>query len=231
MRRGEWSWPRRCTAYGAGLGVGNSRLRPRRGGRGGVRRGRGAGCLPGGAGHDESRPGPSVQCGRDCFGPGGGAGGSGGRRGPPREPYGDCGHAGHARSARSCVGCVVVVRWAGRLGTGAGASTESRPTWPCKPPDRPCGRRPRVRDEPAGRGRAGRPAVLLGRSAGHPVQPRDDRRGGRFGPRYGITALAIGFVVGSALRLACQLVPLQAIGLRLRFSFDLTTPASARSPG
>lgn len=45
-----------------------------------------------------------------------------------------------------------------------------------------------------------------------------------FGPTFGITALAVGFVVGSALRLACQLVPLRAIGLRLRFSFDLTDP-------
>lgn len=45
-----------------------------------------------------------------------------------------------------------------------------------------------------------------------------------FGPTYGITALAVGFVIGSALRLACQLVPLRAIGLRLRFSFDLTDP-------
>jgi putative peptidoglycan lipid II flippase len=44
------------------------------------------------------------------------------------------------------------------------------------------------------------------------------------GPRYGIAALAVGFVVGSAARLACQLVPLRAIGLRLRASLDLKDP-------
>jgi putative peptidoglycan lipid II flippase len=45
-----------------------------------------------------------------------------------------------------------------------------------------------------------------------------------FGPRYGVAALAVGFVVGSATRLACQFVPLRDIGLRLRLSFDLTDP-------
>lgn len=37
-----------------------------------------------------------------------------------------------------------------------------------------------------------------------------------FGPRYGVTALAVGFVVGSALRLVCQLPALRGLGLRLR---------------
>ncbi|MEQ7127116.1 murein biosynthesis integral membrane protein MurJ [Actinopolymorpha sp. B11F2] len=45
-----------------------------------------------------------------------------------------------------------------------------------------------------------------------------------FGPRYGVAALAAGFVLGSAARLVCQLVPLRAIGLRLRISFDLRDP-------
>jgi putative peptidoglycan lipid II flippase len=45
-----------------------------------------------------------------------------------------------------------------------------------------------------------------------------------FGPRYGVAALAGGFVLGSAARLACQLIPLRAIGLRLRISFDLEDP-------
>ena len=36
-----------------------------------------------------------------------------------------------------------------------------------------------------------------------------------FGPRYGVAALAVGFVVGSAARLMCQLIPLRALGLRL----------------
>jgi len=34
------------------------------------------------------------------------------------------------------------------------------------------------------------------------------------GPRYGVAALAVGFVAGSAARLLCQLVPLRRIGVR-----------------
>ena len=45
-----------------------------------------------------------------------------------------------------------------------------------------------------------------------------------FGPRYGVYALAVGFVVGSAARLLCQLVPIRALGLRLRASFDIKDP-------
>jgi putative peptidoglycan lipid II flippase len=45
-----------------------------------------------------------------------------------------------------------------------------------------------------------------------------------FGPRYGVAALAVGFVAGSAVRLLCQLVPLRSLGLRLRPSFDLSDP-------
>jgi putative peptidoglycan lipid II flippase len=45
-----------------------------------------------------------------------------------------------------------------------------------------------------------------------------------FGPRYGVAALAVGFVAGSAARLLCQLAPLRTIGLRLRPSFDLSDP-------
>jgi putative peptidoglycan lipid II flippase len=41
------------------------------------------------------------------------------------------------------------------------------------------------------------------------------------GPRYGVVALAVGFVFGSAARLVCQLVPLRALQLRLRSSLDL----------
>ena len=37
-----------------------------------------------------------------------------------------------------------------------------------------------------------------------------------FGPRYGVCALAVGFVVGSAARLLCQFIPIHALGLRLR---------------
>ena len=44
------------------------------------------------------------------------------------------------------------------------------------------------------------------------------------GPRYGVTALAVGFVVGSAARLVCQLVPLRALRLRLRPSLDVKDP-------
>jgi putative peptidoglycan lipid II flippase len=45
-----------------------------------------------------------------------------------------------------------------------------------------------------------------------------------FGPRYGVYALAVGFVVGSAARLLCQLPPIRALGLRLRASFDVKDP-------
>jgi putative peptidoglycan lipid II flippase len=45
-----------------------------------------------------------------------------------------------------------------------------------------------------------------------------------FGPRYGVYALAVGFVVGSGARLLCQLVPIRALGLRLRASFDIKDP-------
>src|SRR5215203_3392971 len=44
------------------------------------------------------------------------------------------------------------------------------------------------------------------------------------GPRYGVTALAVGFVAGSAARLACQLVPLRALQLRLRASLNVHDP-------
>jgi putative peptidoglycan lipid II flippase len=44
------------------------------------------------------------------------------------------------------------------------------------------------------------------------------------GPRYGIAALAVGFVAGSAARLVCQLVPLRALRLRLRASVDVRDP-------
>lgn len=47
---------------------------------------------------------------------------------------------------------------------------------------------------------------------------------GAFGPRYGVTALAVGFVAGSAARLLCQLVPLHAMRLRIRPRFDLSDP-------
>jgi putative peptidoglycan lipid II flippase len=42
-----------------------------------------------------------------------------------------------------------------------------------------------------------------------------------WGPRYGVVALAWGFVLGSAARLVFQLVPLREIGLRLRPSLVL----------
>jgi putative peptidoglycan lipid II flippase len=45
-----------------------------------------------------------------------------------------------------------------------------------------------------------------------------------FGPRYGVYALAVGFVLGSAGRLLCQLPPIRALGLRLRASFDIKDP-------
>jgi putative peptidoglycan lipid II flippase len=44
------------------------------------------------------------------------------------------------------------------------------------------------------------------------------------GPRYGVVALAVGFVVGSAARLVCQLIPLPALRLRLRPSLDVKDP-------
>lgn len=45
-----------------------------------------------------------------------------------------------------------------------------------------------------------------------------------FGPRFGVVALAWGFVAGSALRLVLQLVPLRRLGMRLRISVDHTDP-------
>jgi putative peptidoglycan lipid II flippase len=45
-----------------------------------------------------------------------------------------------------------------------------------------------------------------------------------FGPRYGVYALAVGFVVGSAARLLCQLPPIRALGLRLRATLDVSDP-------
>jgi putative peptidoglycan lipid II flippase len=45
-----------------------------------------------------------------------------------------------------------------------------------------------------------------------------------FGPRYGVYALAVGFVVGSGARLLCQFVPIRALGLRLRASLDVKDP-------
>ena len=45
-----------------------------------------------------------------------------------------------------------------------------------------------------------------------------------FGPRYGVYALAVGFVVGSAARMLCQLPPIRALRLRLRASFDIKDP-------
>jgi putative peptidoglycan lipid II flippase len=45
-----------------------------------------------------------------------------------------------------------------------------------------------------------------------------------FGPRYGVYALAVGFVVGSGARLLCQLVPIRQLGLRLRASLDVKDP-------
>jgi len=42
-----------------------------------------------------------------------------------------------------------------------------------------------------------------------------------FGPRYGVRSLAVGFVVGSGIRLLAQLVPLRSIGLRLVPTFDV----------
>lgn len=47
---------------------------------------------------------------------------------------------------------------------------------------------------------------------------------GLFGPRYGVQALAVGFVVGSAARLLLQLPPLRSLGLRVRPRLDLRQP-------
>jgi putative peptidoglycan lipid II flippase len=44
------------------------------------------------------------------------------------------------------------------------------------------------------------------------------------GPRFGVTAIAFGYVVGSAARLACQLVPLSGLRLHLRIRFDVNDP-------
>lgn len=47
---------------------------------------------------------------------------------------------------------------------------------------------------------------------------------GFFGPRHGITALAVGFVVGSAARLLMQIPPLSALGTRVRPRWNLREP-------
>lgn len=47
---------------------------------------------------------------------------------------------------------------------------------------------------------------------------------GIFGPRYGVSALAVGFVVGSGLRMLLQFPPLRALGTRIRPSFALRDP-------
>lgn len=47
-----------------------------------------------------------------------------------------------------------------------------------------------------------------------------------FGPRYGVGALAVGFVLGSAARLVCQLPALRGLGLRLRPSLRLGDPGA-----
>ncbi len=47
---------------------------------------------------------------------------------------------------------------------------------------------------------------------------------GLFGPTYGIAALAVGFVVGSAARLLLQLPPLFSLGTRVRPQLDLRDP-------
>lgn len=49
---------------------------------------------------------------------------------------------------------------------------------------------------------------------------------GVLGPRYGISALAAGFVTGSAARLVCQLPGLSGLGLRLRPSLRLGDPGA-----
>lgn len=45
-----------------------------------------------------------------------------------------------------------------------------------------------------------------------------------FGPRFGVHALAAGFVAGSALRLALQLIPVRALRAPLRASLDVRDP-------
>jgi putative peptidoglycan lipid II flippase len=45
-----------------------------------------------------------------------------------------------------------------------------------------------------------------------------------FGPRYGVMALAVGFVVGSTARLLAQLVPLRRLGVRLLPVLDAGDP-------
>jgi putative peptidoglycan lipid II flippase len=45
-----------------------------------------------------------------------------------------------------------------------------------------------------------------------------------FGPRYGVVALAVGFVVGSAARFACQLIPVRRLRLRLDLCLDVSDP-------
>lgn len=47
---------------------------------------------------------------------------------------------------------------------------------------------------------------------------------GVFGPRYGITALAVGYVAGSAARLLMQLPPVLALGARIRPRWELRDP-------
>lgn len=47
---------------------------------------------------------------------------------------------------------------------------------------------------------------------------------GLFGPRYGVTALAVGFVVGSGARLLMQIPPLHALRARVRPRWDLQDP-------
>ena len=47
---------------------------------------------------------------------------------------------------------------------------------------------------------------------------------GLFGPRYGIAALAVGYVAGSAARLLLQLPPVMALGTRIRPRWELRDP-------
>lgn len=44
------------------------------------------------------------------------------------------------------------------------------------------------------------------------------------GPRFGVAALAVGYVVGSAARLVCQVAPLGGLRLHLRFRLDVKDP-------
>ncbi|HEY6748801.1 MAG TPA: murein biosynthesis integral membrane protein MurJ [Mycobacteriales bacterium] len=46
-----------------------------------------------------------------------------------------------------------------------------------------------------------------------------------FGPRYGVAALAVGYVTGSAARLLLQLIPLRGLAVRLVPRLDLRDPA------